>query len=194
VLAVPSSFTSEAERCGKPGRHDHYFIAYSGTSNLVMQLQMAVANGDCISTLEISAHGSPHGVGGILMESASTIGAEMVLAGLFCKPCTIYLAGCNTALGTEQLPQDLATATGCTVYATLGYCSGTHAEGNESVSTDTWIQGISWYIWQYQTPWPGSINAVGAACWKPFEPKPNGKPAIPVPGPIQRPASRPKGN
>ena len=38
----------------------------------------------------------------------------------FCFPCTIYLCSCHLGLGT--VPQKVADATSCVVYAPQGYC------------------------------------------------------------------------
>src|SRR5262249_20256029 len=132
-------------------------------TDLVMNLQSQVKNCcDCIKTLELDAHGSPNSIDGISGKNVAAVGKQLKDDVKFCSPCVIYLAGCNTALG--PISQQLANATGCTVYGSLGYLSGTHAEGNETITKETTINGV------HYAAVPGSKEAKGSDSWQAFYP------------------------
>lgn len=79
----------------------------------------------CIDVLNIVGHGEEgggvQGVGNkdsLAVRDSKVVGLELFqnLKPKFCKPCTIYLRGCNAALGENgrRLLQAVANATGCT--------------------------------------------------------------------------------
>jgi hypothetical protein len=62
----------------------------------------------------------------------------------FCRPCEIYLYGCQVA-EFRHFPTQLSIMTGCTVYAADGKNSTTHADGTRGTHEDPWRAGQGWY-------------------------------------------------
>jgi hypothetical protein len=125
---------------------------------------------DCIEVLEIDAHGSPDSINGITGSTAYDFGEKLQKLNRFCKNCRIYLSGCNTALRDfpSPVPQIIANATGCTVYGTVGYMSGTYCEGTARTSEETTLHPDDPKRKRHCSPYPGSKKAKGDDCFKPF--------------------------
>jgi hypothetical protein len=169
VVAVPSNdprVAAELNRLRQPGAVPGYkVVGYTSLDDLLTQLRKLVGRGDCIETLEIDAHGNPSVCNGITAENAQNVGEQLGLLNKLCPDCKIYLSGCNTGLaqGTMfPLPKLLAMSTNCTVFGSVGYLSGTHAEGTERTTRDTHYRD------RYYPPYPGSQNQTGSGCYRSF--------------------------
>jgi RHS repeat-associated protein len=174
VVAVPSddaSLAGEKPRITRAGGTVIDFANRGNLDDVIAGLAEITSQGSisrffrgqhCIRTLEIHAHANPDIIDGITTQNAADIGAKLKQRVKWCCPCTIYLAGCNTGLG--DMAQRLSTATGCTVYGSRGYLSGTHSEGNENCSKECDYEG------HHYDAYPGSIDGRGADCWKSFAP------------------------
>ena len=180
VIAVPSAPANDPALQGKRTRLSSSpppgwrYTGYSSLQDLVDRLKDLLKNSDdCISTLEIDAHGSPTSCDWINDANAQNFGEQLGLLNKFCKDCKVYLTGCNTGvswppppLGTiYPMAKILAMSTNCTVYGTIGYTSGTHAEGTAH-STRSCI-----YNGHYYAPIPGCQTAAeerADRCYKPY--------------------------
>lgn len=156
-------------------------VQYTDLNDLIFQLQYITMCGDTITVLEIGGHATPGGIGGITPGNAEDFGWALCEQGIVGPNTIIYLSGCNTGLGAGGMPQNLANGSLCVVNGSQGYMGGTHASGSEFIGQSTTINGI------YNKPYPGSIDATGEACWKPFYPggpaaSPGGTPGKPKPG------------
>src|SRR5262249_32453056 len=144
----------------KNGPNGNKYTPYAGVDDLINKLKGLTANGDCVRTLEIDAHGSPNSVNGVTAGNATATGKKLKDNVKFCGPCCVYLAGCTTGLGSGKMAQDLANATGCIVFGSMGYLSGSHAEGNEKSTKECDYNG------HHYDAYPGSKEATGRDVWK----------------------------
>lgn len=127
-------------RLQAPGAtHGYDVLAFSDIDNLIELLRAMIEESDeCIEILEISAHGNPTVCDGLRVENAQRVGEAINRLNKLCEECKIYLSGCNTGVSFPPPPQGtmypmakiLAISTNCKVYGSVGYLSGTHAEGN----------------------------------------------------------------
>jgi hypothetical protein len=165
VLAVPSDDATLQKERDRVKRREGYteFEQKGDLSDLIESLNdKAEDECDCIRSLEIDAHGGPNSIDGINSSNLRSVGERLKKDVRWCGPCFIYLAGCNTGLG--QMAQTLANDTGCTVSGSLGYLSGTHAEGNEEIKREIDYNG------RHYGPVPGSMDASGRDSWQAFQP------------------------
>ena len=133
--------TATVESPDAPSNDGHQLPGGVGTiAQMLMSIANQVPNGNCLSTLVIEAHGNetvvstgglnppvlPPNIGRVEGDTdinpfnASRVGNRIKSALCLCKPCKIYLLSCHVGLG--NIPQKLATATGCTVFAPKGFC------------------------------------------------------------------------
>jgi RHS repeat-associated protein len=170
VAALPSDYSSNAETQAAEVRRMNGFAGYSAVvyrnpADLVSQLEAKTKSGDCLRTLEVGAHGSPTGLNHIRASNAAQVGRDIKQKVKLCCTCRIYLSGCNTGLGSGTVPQELANATGCTVYGSKGYLGGWRADGTVSVSrTYTRADGT------VASAYEGSVDARGEDSYRPFTP------------------------
>lgn len=110
----------------------------------------------------------------LTIENAATFASNIC----FCKPCEIFLLGCNVGLGS--LPQTLANESQCTVYAPKGYCVPNLAKPPSSIvfseggPSDEFPEGLPAHI--------GASNEMGEFTPVTPAPSPSGpKPSGPKP-------------
>jgi hypothetical protein len=147
-----------------PGRHDN-------AKDLAEQLRDQLRGGGCISELEIYGHGTPEKCGGVNASDGEDFNRPAPPESVrhfykvrFCDSCVIYLDGCNTGLGGDLgIAQELATISGCKVYGSQGYLSGTHCNQDEKCKPEYDEPGYPIY--------PGSKTCEKDECWKGFSPK-----------------------
>ena len=110
-------------------------------NNLISTVKGELGNACCVNILQIIIHGykdgaiikPPHGesisedslnqggkINWINDNNAYDLFSKLAREVNFCFPCTIYLCSCHLGLGT--VPQKVADATSCVVYAPQGYC------------------------------------------------------------------------
>jgi hypothetical protein len=113
--------------------------------------RIVAARHDCLSVLEIDAHGNPWLCDGIPWRQAAAFG-DLLKKVTLCDQVNIYLAGCNTGVRTENeesLAQEISRHTPTeakdhvrvTVFGSVGYLTGTHMEGNTVTSRDCTVDG-----------------------------------------------------
>jgi hypothetical protein len=118
---------------------------------------------DCLEGLELIAHGGPNLCDGFEQDNATDLGPRFGQLRL-CRDFYLILSGCNTALGEESppFPQLLANTMDCAVYGTVGYITGTWAEGNAVCTRETEYRGRRY------PAYPNSQNATGVDCFRLF--------------------------
>lgn len=170
VIAVPSDndpvLNQERARLSPwASTHGWVYFDYNGTIDFYNKLSAsASSHPGNIGIIEISAHGNPSICNGIDNFAAQMIGPALSRIPGFSGQTQIYLSGCNTGLnGNPCIAQILANYTGCTVFGTRGYESGTRCDSTDAVSASSTGPGGVYY-----PPYPGGVNANGPTCWNAF--------------------------
>jgi RHS repeat-associated protein len=124
-------------------------------AQMLISLQTQVGSGQCVSSLTIEGHGSDThiAIGGkgnsapaprfghanydtdINKVNATLVGKEIKDAVCLCTPCKIIILSCHVGLG--DIPQMLASATGCKVFSPKGFCISNLGHPLQSVITAT---------------------------------------------------------
>jgi hypothetical protein len=162
---------------------------YISIADLIAKVQgILITNpNDCLELIEVSAHGNPQVLNGILPGNVAMIGTQLKTwhtAARLCDEVNIYLTGCNTGVRTKanesiaqslskQTPTEASDNVRITVYGSVGYLSGTNMGGTTSTRADSTAGG------HYYPPYPnvtdsqgtvhsGSMASQGAASYRGF--------------------------
>jgi RHS repeat-associated protein len=173
-------------------------VGGAGTlSDAVKTISDQLAACECIKRLTIVAHGNPDGAwirgrhagedwntpavtkmtkgldsNVLTSDSAGAFGTALSSDACFCKDCTIYILACNTGLG--GMPQALANATGCKVFAPKGYCSPNPGDPGKSGVNPSIPPKTDPHYPDGLPAYPGAGNGMGEFPPKPGSPVPGG--------------------
>jgi RHS repeat-associated protein len=147
----PSGLGEVRILAGAPDTSEPGATGHNNLGELLKGIKDNINSGECLKALELVGHANPwemmlgpdngrdnnskspkaNKVDG---SNAGYVGGELGKLD-FCCPCYIYLSGCNTGLlkGKNTWPQIIADQTGCLVYASMGYKSGSVLKGNIEV-------------------------------------------------------------
>jgi hypothetical protein len=123
-------------------------------------------HGACLQLLEVDAHGAPSICDALSRGHVAQFVTELKKTNL-CDKLDIYLSGCNTAVNNANGPSIAQTLSAAgptratdnvdlTVWGTVGYFSGTNAEGNGKCSKEC-ATGTGKKN-HYHSPYPASAD------------------------------------
>lgn len=157
---------------------------FGGPASLVQRIngELARAN-DCLSDLQIYAHGTPISCDGFSLATAAAWGQALMGVTSWCDTASIVLNSCNTGLKDHQgrgpVAEALANAMPhnantfdhkITVYGLKGYGRGSNAAGTLTVEREItegyWKRTSGWPFWRWVTTavhyaYPGAVDASG---------------------------------
>jgi hypothetical protein len=171
-----------------PGLGYRLIAGYTSLADLLTKIRQLLTDEQaCLSILEIDAHGNPGLCNGLTSANVAQFGTDLETLNL-CDAVSIFLSGCNTGVTNRNdamrrsLAQVLSASTPrvdpdnvqVTVFGSVGYLSGTNAEGNAkcrtscTTGTGSKKQFYSPYPPSEDGTQPGTQAGDGAAAYRAF--------------------------
>lgn len=180
--------TATALAAAAPSRGHRAIAGYDRVESLIAKIRSILeSEKDCLSVLEIQAHGDAtlcdgiglaDGAGKDRRRDAKGVARQIAKLAL-CDEVAIYLSACNTGvLGREGAGSIAARLAGAlpvlspafphriTVWGTRGYFGGTHMGGNARCAPIVWGK-LAPRAADYP-PYEEALSATGSGCWRPF--------------------------